>query len=496
MGQSLRGRYGLVAALALLGLGPYVVLSTALFPLEDVLTKDLAASPRSLQLAAGLGNAAYALGVVAAAQAAQRFGQRRLFLAYQAAFVVGTVVAAYAAGEVAWTLGRIVQGAAAGGMLISSLPPLVTRYGARRLPQTVVIIDVGLFGMITLGPIIGGELAVTGAWRGFLLATAGIAAVGWVVAFVGYPELDPADPDLPVDTAALSLAATAVVGMFFAMSWLSGSSLTDPVVLVPLAAGVVALLALLVVERRKDDALIPVSRLVTQVPVTGVTVAMLGGALFVTLFELAQTWLVEVGGNAPDEAGWLWWPMPVGLGVAAVTFGLLFTTRFVPVLANAGLLALGGAAATLLAVTTANQGWLVPLVALLLGFGAGATVSPGLLMTGLAMPSTSLGRAFALVQLLRSTATFGVAPVVLYLALSSSDLAAGLRGGFLGMLVLAGSAVVVALLVPALSGARLRTPDLEAWLDGGQALPSPTTAVHVRPGVDDEDAEPLLSPGD
>lgn len=492
MATSLRGRYGLVAALALLGLGPYVVLSTALFPLEDVLARDLSASSRGLQLAAGLGNAAYALGVVAAAQAAQRIGQRRLFLGYQAAFVVGTLVAAYAVGEVTWALGRIVQGAAAGGMLISSLPPLVTRYGARRLPLTVVIIDVGLFGMITVGPLIGGELAVDGAWREFLLVTAAVAAVGWVTAFVGYPDLDPADPDLPVDRAALTLAAVSTFAMFFAMSWLSGSSLTDPVVLAPLVVGVVALVFLLVVERRKEDALIPVSRLVTQVPVTGVTVAMLGGALFVTLVELAQTWLVEVGGNAPDEAGWLWWPMPVGLAVAAVTFGLLFTTRFVPVLANAGLLALGGAAALLLAVTTANQGWLVPLVALLLGFGAGATVSPGLLMTGLAMPSTSLGRAFALVQLLRSTVTFGVAPVVLYLAMSGSDLAAGLRGGFLSMLVLAGAALIAALLIPALSGARLRAPDLEAWLDGGQALPSPTTGVHVRPGVEDDEAHPLL----
>ena len=205
MSNSLRGRYGLVAALALLGLGPYVVLSTALFPLEDVLTEDLATSARSLQLAAGLGNAAYALGVVAAAQAAQRFGQRRLFLGYQAAFVIGTLVAAYAGGEVAWTLGRIVQGAAAGGMLISSLPPLVTRYGARRLPLTVVIIDVGLFGMITVGPVIGGELAVSGSWRGFLLAVAAVAALGWVAAYVGYPDLDPADPDLPVDRAAQSM---------------------------------------------------------------------------------------------------------------------------------------------------------------------------------------------------------------------------------------------------------------------------------------------------
>jgi len=51
----------------------------------------------------------------------------------------------------------------------------------------------------------------------------------------------------------------------------------------------------------------------------------------------------------------------------------------------------------------------------------------------------------------------------------------------------------VALALPALSGARLRAPDLDAWLeDGEQALPSPRTAIHLRPSVEDEQAEPLL----
>jgi hypothetical protein len=52
---------------------------------------------------------------------------------------------------------------------------------------------------------------------------------------------------------------------------------------------------------------------------------------------------------------------------------------------------------------------------------------------------------------------------------------------------------VLSVLIPALSGARLQTPDLEGWLeDGKRALVSPATAVHVRPGVEDEDAHALV----
>jgi MFS family permease len=490
--EGLRGRYPLVAAVALLGLCPYVVLSTVLFPLQQVLATDLHASPTGLQLAAGLSNAAYAVGAVSAAQAAQRFGQRRLFLGYQAAFVVGSLLAATATGVTPWFVGRLLQGAAAGGMLISALPPLITRFGVRRLPLTVVIVDVGLFGAITLGPMLGGEVAVADSWRWLMLGVAAVAMLGWLVALVAYPELDPLDPDLRLDRAALGLAVVATVGTFFATSRLSGSSLTDPVVLAPLGLGLAALVALLVVERRKPDALIPVSKLATQLPVTGTLVAMVGGAVFVTLFELTQTWLADVGKEAPDTAGWLFWPMPLGLAVAAVAFGLLFRTRLVPVLADAGLLALVGAAALLVGLAPGRSAWVVPLAALLLGFGAGATVSPGLFMTGLGMPSTVLGRAFALVQLLRSVVTFAVGPVVVHLATSGSSVDDGVRRGILSMLVLAGGCLLAAVAVPALSGARLRTPDLERWLDGGQALPSPATAVHLRPGVSDDDAKPLV----
>jgi hypothetical protein len=107
--------------------------------------------------------------------------------------------------------------------------------------------------------------------------------------------------------------------------------------------------------------------------------------------------------------------------------------------------------------------------------------------------SQLLGRAFALVELLRSEAAFAVAPVVLAVAGLASDPATGARIGLTVTLALAVVGLASGVLIPALSGARLRRPDLEAWLDRGeQALASPVTGVHLRPGVADETAEPLL----
>jgi hypothetical protein len=83
--------------------------------------------------------------------------------------------------------------------------------------------------------------------------------------------------------------------------------------------------------------------------------------------------------------------------------------------------------------------------------------------------------------------------VVLYLAQQAQSAAAGVRLGLWITLALAVAGLVASVGIPTLSGARPHAPDLEAWLENGdRAMASPTTAVHVRPGVEDEDAEDLV----
>ena len=74
-------------------------------------------------------------------------------------------------------------------MLISALPPLVTRFGVGRLPVTVALVDLGLFGATTLGPLVGGLTAGAGAWRTLTWVVAGSACSAWASAALGYPAL-------------------------------------------------------------------------------------------------------------------------------------------------------------------------------------------------------------------------------------------------------------------------------------------------------------------
>jgi len=488
----LRGTYGLAVVIALLGLCPDLVLSTGFVPLNDVLASDLSTSLTWVQVANGLSNAAFATGVVVAAQLAQRFVQRPLFLGYAAAFTVGSSLVAVTPTLSMFLVGRVVQGATTGLMMISALPPLITRFGVRRLPWSAGIVNLGLFGATTLGPLVGG-VAGSGSWRALLWVVTGLGAVGFVAAFLGYPVFDPGNPSLPVDVPALALTASGAVLLFLSTSLVGATSLTSWVFWALFATGLAALLWLVPHERAKEQSLMPVRELSTQLPVTGTVVAMVAGATFVTAVEVIELYLADVSMLSPTASGRLFWPMPAGLVPAAVLFGLLFRTRFLPVLVNIGLLALVGGCALLLGLSSSGGTWPVGWASALLAFGAGATVAPGLFLAGLGVRSQLLGRAFALVQLLRLTVTFAIGPVVVYVAQQQASPAAGVRLAVWLTLTLAIAGVVLSVLIPAVSGARLQTPDLEGWLrDGERGLVSPVTAVHVRRGVDDEDAHALV----
>jgi hypothetical protein len=378
-------------------------------------------------------------------------------------------------------------------MLVAALPPLVTRFGVGKLPVTVAIVNVGLFGATTLGPVIGGPVAAAGAWRLLFWIVGALGLLGVGAAALGYPRFDPPDPGRSLDKPAMTLAVAATFLPFFATSVLTPGGFTSPLFLVPFLVGLAALVALVVVEYRKRDPLMPVKALSTQLPVTGTAVAMIAGAVFVTAVQLALLFLTDVARTGPARAGLLFWPMPVGLVLAATLFGALVRSRFLAVLVLAGLVALIGGSVLLLVLDRAAPDATIRWAAALLGFGAGATVSPGLFLAGFGVPSAMLGRAFALVELLRSEAGYAVAPIVAVIVQGGSSPEAGFRTGVLITTALAGFGLLVALVLPAVSGARLRAPDLEAWLeDGEQALPSPTTATHLRPSVEDDDAEPLL----
>jgi hypothetical protein len=121
----------------------------------------------------------------------------------------------------------------------------------------------------------------------------------------------------------------------------------------------------------------------------------------------------------------------------------------------------------------------------LTGIGLGATVAPALFVAGFSLPSASLQRVFAIVELMRAVAAFMIAPIFAHLAATvGGSLDAGTGTAlWIGLgLALGGAAIGVT--IYALGGARPQTPDIEGFVDGdGPAWYSPPLLARVRPGL-------------
>lgn len=484
---SLEGRYTPALITALGSLVPYILVASAATFYRPQVAKDISASQEVLAVIEGVSTAGYAFGALLAGDIINRIAQRHLFLACQVLFIGGWLAVALSGGPTVYGIGRAVAGFATGMLLVTALPPVIRRFPASRLPLTTVFINIGLFGAIAAGPVLGGAIAGWHAWR---LLYAGFAVLGCVIvaiAWLALPHEEPSNPDLPFDATAIALGFVGTFLPFFASGELRAHGFGDLVVAVPLAVGLASFVALMLVEYHRRQALAPVEKMWTTLPVIGTLVAMVAGGAFVTLVLLTAQDLIQVKHVAALQAGLAFWPQVVGVLIAAVFLGLLFSTRFLPVLILVGMILLlaGG---WMLAGFTGDHAdaWFLAAIGLL-GFGAGATVSPGLFLAGMPLPSKILGRIFALIELVRSVADFIMAPVIAKIARASpgakQTTAMGVEQAMEITLAIIAAGLLACLALYLLGGLRLPTPDLKSWIEeDGTALTSPPLAHLLRRG--------------
>jgi MFS family permease len=477
----LAGRYPAVATMVMCGLIPYLALSAALTPLTPIISKQLHMSLQTMSLALGLGNAAYATGTVLAVQFAQHLPQRRMMVIYAVMLVTGSVLAASAQDGGMFIAGHVLQGLATSLLLIAAVPPLAIGYPPHRIRDTVVILNMCIFGAVALGPFIGGVQAEANAWRPLFWIIAGISVAALLMTLLTFEDSPPANPDSPRDLAAVALAAGGCVAAFFGASQLTTHTFSDPITIVPLLGGLALIVALIIYQYRAKLPLLTIRMILTSsIPVAGVAVALFAAAAAVS--ATALTGGVLIGHYSPVHIGVLYLPEVGGAIISAVAFGLVIRRRSIHFLPLVGMISLAAGIAVFRIEVPSSEA-LTLVGSGLTGIGLGATVAPALFVAGFSLPAAALQRVFAIVELLRAVAAFLVAPIFVYFAARASG---GLDAGtatalWVGLaLALVGGGVGAA--IYALSGTRPVAPDVEGFLSGsGPAWYSPPILERLRP---------------
>jgi MFS family permease len=481
-----QNHYGASLLTAIMALVPYILVVSAYLLFHRQVAHDIGASRTGLAIINGLSVTGYAFGALLGGDLINRLPQRPLFLACEGLFIIGSALAAAAHGSVMYGGGAILEGLSTGLLLVVALPPIMQRFPPRKMPVTAAIINIGFFGAVTVGPLLGGLTAYGHGWRAFYAGLAGIGFAILVLALLTLADQPPRDPDMPLDLAGIGLALPATVLPFWAVGELTGHGFNSPLFTAPMAIGIGCLVAMLLVEYHKEQPLSPVKQLWHTLPVVGTLAAMIGGAAFFTFLELALLYLARVSHVSLLSTGLAVWPEVAGVVITATLLGVLFTTRYLPVLVLGGMLLLIGGGALLLTlhgVTGSRQTVLE--AAGLLGLGAGATVSPGLFLAGLSLPAQNVGRTFALVELVRSLANFILAPVMVAVALiASGGRPLSVNGLHEAIWITEWATIALTLGGVALfllGGVGLQRPNLIAWIKENQpAIGSQRLAQTIR----------------
>ena len=477
------GRYPAVAAMVVCALVPYLALSGALGSITPLIAGQLHMSLQTLSIGSGLANAAYAAGTVLAVQFAQLLPQRRMVVLYATVLVIGSVLAAAAQDPAMFLIGRVLQGLCTSLLLISAAPPLFLGFPRSKLRPTAMIMNMCIFGAVALGPLIGGLQANAHAWRPLFWIVTGVSVAALLLSLLTFEDAPPADITAPKDPLALGLAAFGAAAAFFGASELLTHAFLNALCVVPLFGGLAVIVALVVNQCLRSRPLLTIRPMfVSTIPVAGIVIALFAAAASVSATELSAGVLLTV--YSPLHVGLLYLPEFAGAVVTAVVLGVVLDRRqlqWLP-LAGMGFLA-AGIVAFRLQLPPSQPLALVG--AGLTGIGVGATVAPALFVAGFALPSASLQRVFAIVELLRAVAAFMIAPVFAHFAVTVGT---GRYGGvgialWIGAgLAVAGGLIAIALYV--LSGAKPQAADIETFLAGeSPGFPSPPLLARVR-GID------------
>jgi MFS family permease len=476
---SLAGRYTAAAAMVIFALVPYLALSAALQPLTPIIAHRLHASLQMMSFASGMANAGYAVGTVLAVALAQHLPQRRMMVVYAALLVIGSVLTAAAQNPAMFIAGHVLQGLCTSLLLIAAVPPLALGYGAAKFRETAVIMNLCIFGAVALGPAMGGIQANSQAWRPLFWVVAAISAAALILALLTFEDSPPADRTAPWDPVAIGLAAAGSVAAFFGASQLLTHRFLDPSAVAPLFGGLALIVVLIVYQFRARRALLTIRGLASTMPASGIVIALFGAAASVSATGLTASLLA--GRYGPLHVGLLYLPELGGAVLTAFVLGAVIDKRQIHYLPLAGMVFLAAGIAAFRVTVPSSQA-LTLIGSGLTGIGLGATVAPALFVAGMSLPSMSLQRVFAIIELLRAVAAFMIAPVFAHFAATVGGNARAGTGTALSIgVALAVSGALLAVLLYALGGARPQTPNIPRFMDGeGGAWHSPPLLAAVR----------------
>lgn len=220
-----------------------------------------------------------------------QFGRKRIFMLGVIVFAFASVACGFSQDITQLIIARMVQGI--GGALLTPGSLAIIRSSFDSAERGKAIGTWSGFSSITsaLGPVLGGWLVQNASWRWIFFINIPLAVIVLIVSFLHLPESRSEEGPKHLDFPGAILTAVGLGGVVFGLIQAENVGFADPLVLVCIIGGIIALGLFVFVESRSPAPMMPLTLFRSRTfsgtnLLTLLLYAALGGALFFLPFNL------------------------------------------------------------------------------------------------------------------------------------------------------------------------------------------------------------------
>lgn len=369
--------------------------STALNPAQPIIQADLHMDASQTAWVANAYLLFLAALILVGGSLGDRYGRKRVYMSGILLFSGASLVCGLAPDVGVLIAARAVQGIGGALMVPGSLAIIAVFFDGDQRGKAIGTWSTFTTLTTLLGPVIGGWLAGAGLWRliFFLNLPLAVVAIWALVKYV--PENRDEQVTGRLDYAGALLVTLGLAGLTFGLSEAPNYGFAHPLILVAVIGGIAALAAFIVVEKRSQQPMMPLSLFKsTTFSGTNALTFFLYGALTAVPYFLSFN-LIQVQGYPPLESGLVLLPLSIILTLVSRRMGSLSDRIGARPLLTVGP-ALAGVGFFLFALPGITNGsadyWTTYFpAALFLGVGMGITVAPLTTAVMGSAPSNSSG---------------------------------------------------------------------------------------------------------
>jgi EmrB/QacA subfamily drug resistance transporter len=347
--------------------------------------KDLHASLSSLQWVVDAYSLTLAAFLLTAGSFADRIGRRRVFTAGFAIFTFASFLCGISGNATLLNLARGLQGVGGAAMFATSLALIAQEFQGRERGTAIGAWGATIGGAVAVGPLVGGALTEAFGWEWIFFVNVPIGIGAIFLTTTQLANLKAPDPK-PLDWPGLATFSLGLFGLIFGLIRGNAEGWSSPQIVASLATAVVLLVAFVVIEDRRDSAMLDLS--LFRVPAfAGVSVVALTlSASMFAMFLYLTLYIQDVLGYGPLAAGVRFLPLTLLSFFVAPVAGKLSTRIPVRVLLGVGL-GLVSLALLLMHGVTLGDDWTTLLGGFVLAGAGVGMVNPGIASTAIGVVS-------------------------------------------------------------------------------------------------------------